>query len=336
MKISIALAVYNGTNYIEEQLASYLVQTKLPDELVVVDDCSTDRTVEILKGFAKRAPFPVRILENEKNLGSTASFDRAITNCMGDLIFPSDHDDIWVPTKIERMSHEFEKSPNLGLLFVNAELIDEKSRPMNSALYSSAMMDEIENLIETGNLFGRILQENVVGGATSAFRREHQRYFTPIPRHLDLLHDGWIGLMLAATTECRFSREKFNCYRQHGSQQVGALGKKVSFEEFSRSEMYSDAIATFKKKEQDLKFILDKLQQILKLEPDNPHSRIAFTAAEMALVQLPDAIQHFSVRGKLEKNRLKRIPSILIEVFTGRYHRYSNGFRSFVRDLYYQ
>src|SRR5690606_18954379 len=86
MKISIALAVYNGTNFLDQQLASFLKQTRLPDELVVVDDCSTDATVELLEDFAKTSPFPVKVFRNESNSGSTYSFGRAIEACSGDVV----------------------------------------------------------------------------------------------------------------------------------------------------------------------------------------------------------------------------------------------------------
>ena len=57
MQISIAMATYNGAKYLQEQLDSFLHQTRLPDELVVCDDGSTDATLEILKAFRQQAPF---------------------------------------------------------------------------------------------------------------------------------------------------------------------------------------------------------------------------------------------------------------------------------------
>ena len=62
MKISIAMATYNGSKYIREQLNSFLGQTLLPDELIVTDDCSSDDTEEIVRDFARLAPFEVFFL----------------------------------------------------------------------------------------------------------------------------------------------------------------------------------------------------------------------------------------------------------------------------------
>ena len=66
MKISIAMATYNGERFIREQLNSLAAQTRLPDELVVVDDGSVDRTLEILEQFKRKAAFAVRIFRNER------------------------------------------------------------------------------------------------------------------------------------------------------------------------------------------------------------------------------------------------------------------------------
>src|ERR1700730_3732237 len=80
-KISVALCTYNGERFLGRQLASMQQQTRLPDELVVCDDCSTDSTIGILNEFATSAGFPVRIIRNEQNLGFVANFEQAIRLC---------------------------------------------------------------------------------------------------------------------------------------------------------------------------------------------------------------------------------------------------------------
>ena len=99
MKASIALATYNGERYLQEQLNSFLHQTRLPDEIIACDDCSTDRTMDILESFAISALFAVYIYRNAINLGYTKNFERAISLCSGDVIFLSDQDDVWFPKR---------------------------------------------------------------------------------------------------------------------------------------------------------------------------------------------------------------------------------------------
>ncbi|MFT5276204.1 MAG: glycosyltransferase involved in cell wall biosynthesis, partial [Saprospiraceae bacterium] len=125
MKISIALTTYNGAAYLQAQLNSYLVQERLPDELVVCDDVSTDETVTILEAFKKTAPFQVRVIINELNLGFTKNFEKALLNCSGDLVFLSDQDDVWYPEKILVVVKAFLQNPDKYLLIHDGDLVDE-------------------------------------------------------------------------------------------------------------------------------------------------------------------------------------------------------------------
>ena len=89
-RLSIALCTYNGAQFLPAQLESMAAQTRLPDELVVCDDQSTDGSVEIIKSFAHHAPFAIRLEINAKNLGSTKNFEKAIGLCRGEIIGLSD------------------------------------------------------------------------------------------------------------------------------------------------------------------------------------------------------------------------------------------------------
>src|SRR5437879_2607475 len=102
LKLSVAMAVRNGERFLPDQLASVLRQTLLPNEFVVCDDASSDRTPEILTRFAQAAPFPVRIYRNEVRLGADDATMRAAHRCEGSVIAICNHDDVWLETKLER------------------------------------------------------------------------------------------------------------------------------------------------------------------------------------------------------------------------------------------
>src|ERR1700678_75351 len=127
-RISVALCTYNGERFLSQQLASVQQQTRLPDEVVVCDDQSTDGTVEMVRAFAASVSFPVRIFENERNLGFAANFERAIGLCEGNLIALSDQDDIWYPVRLERSEQEFTAHPEAGLVFSDADVIDDSNQ----------------------------------------------------------------------------------------------------------------------------------------------------------------------------------------------------------------
>lgn len=333
MKISIALAVYNGTNYLGEQLESYIRQTRRPDELVAVDDCSTDHTVKMLEDFAASAPFPVRILVNEKNSGSTVGFDRAISNCTGDVVFLSDHDDVWAPDKLERMSLEFIGSPELGLLQANAEVVDENLNPLGWLVFDKSFPADKREKARQGRLFEVMLDRNVVGGATCAFRTKYREFFSPMPERIGRLHDGWIGLIISAMAKTDFLTEPLMKYRQHSGQQVGTADGSRGPQVFDRKKMTLAAQRDYEAKIDNIQFVIETLAAIYEKEAQNTHLPTAIATAKAELKRCRQALEHFRVRGELKSARPMRIPTVLVETLTGRYHRFSKGFKSVARDL---
>jgi cellulose synthase/poly-beta-1,6-N-acetylglucosamine synthase-like glycosyltransferase len=83
LRISVAMCTYNGEEYLQEQLDSILAQERLPEEVVVCDDDSSDSTRDILASFAASAPFRVRTEHNLPRMGSTSNFEKAVRLCTG-------------------------------------------------------------------------------------------------------------------------------------------------------------------------------------------------------------------------------------------------------------
>lgn len=88
MRISIAMATFNGENFVNLQLKSIIMQTLKPDEIVIVDDCSSDSTIDIINNFKKEySTIDWVIIKNKENLGWKKNFQKAILATTGDLIF---------------------------------------------------------------------------------------------------------------------------------------------------------------------------------------------------------------------------------------------------------
>lgn len=220
LSISVAMCTYNGSAFLSEQLASIAAQTRLPDEVVVCDDGSTDSTPDIVADFARTVPFPVRWIRNEVNLGSTKNFEKAIGLCAGDLIALSDQDDIWMPEKLARQAELFERDPALGGVFSDAELVDDKSQPVGTRLWVGFRFPpHQQKKFREGGAVDVLLKWNVVTGATLMIRASLRAIYTPIPACWH--HDGWIAWMAVLYSKLDFIEEPLIRYRIHASQQVG-------------------------------------------------------------------------------------------------------------------
>lgn len=125
MRISIAMTTYNGADYLLEQLESLRTQSLMADEVIIVDDCSTDNTVELLNMYIQKYHLDHWVLiKNSSNIGWRKNFRKALQETTGDVVFLCDQDDIWNKDKISLMVKEFHKSPSIELLASNYEILD--------------------------------------------------------------------------------------------------------------------------------------------------------------------------------------------------------------------
>lgn len=122
MKLSIVLSTYNGEAYITEQLDSILNQTRKADEVLVFDDCSTDNTPQIIEQFISKHNLTTwKFVVNRENKGWRRNFMEGIWSASGDLVFPCDQDDIWMPQKLEQMEQIMADNPQIMVLTSNYE-----------------------------------------------------------------------------------------------------------------------------------------------------------------------------------------------------------------------
>ncbi len=120
--ISVVMATYNGTAYLEEQLISIMNQSLKPSEVIICDDASTDDTVLTVKKFISDHDLEGwSVIENSENKGWRENFRTLFTLAKGDIIFPSDQDDIWDEKKIETMVKVMEERDCIEVLSCNYE-----------------------------------------------------------------------------------------------------------------------------------------------------------------------------------------------------------------------
>ena len=112
--ISAIVPNYNHAQYLPRSLGALLNQPLLPCEIIVVDDCSTDNSLEILNEFARRYPI-IRVLPNEKNMGCNASMNRAMEQARGDYVLFTSADDEVRPGVFEHATRLLRAHPEAGL-----------------------------------------------------------------------------------------------------------------------------------------------------------------------------------------------------------------------------
>ncbi|HEX2032407.1 MAG TPA: glycosyltransferase family 2 protein [Actinomycetota bacterium] len=334
MRISVAMCTFNGAAYLGAQLETIAGQTRLPDELVVSDDRSTDDSVEVVEKFAAEAPFPVDVTVVDRHLGSTRNYERVIQRCSGDLIVLCDQDDVWLPQKLERIEHEFARADRVGLAFSDAYLMNADGQPTGRRLWDIAGFNASQRVRMRRDPLGVLLGRSIVSGCTLAFRSRYRPLLVPFPPEraaprMRLIHDRWISLVLAAASEVAVVDEPLVGYRIHRRQQVGIPRLQVRM-------VVPQSVLRFRQVAVPHPLMLERLEATLgHLETvrDRLVSAPGAEARGAAVARLDDAIAHTRTRAALPAGRTGRVPGVLRELTSGRYHRYSLGFASAVADL---
>jgi glycosyltransferase involved in cell wall biosynthesis len=327
VKISVAICTYNGAEFLPAQWESILAQSRQPDEIVICDDGSTDETHAQLQQFVAESPIPVQFRINERNLGSVKNFEQAITLCTGEVIVLSDQDDVWRGDKLQLIEQAFGNTTSAGLVFSDAEIVDEQLTPLNRSMWDEVGFDSHKRkLVSLGRALEVLITGWTVTGATMAFRSGFMKLSLPVPDGIAMIHDGWIALTIAAVADVVMIEEPLIKYRQHGRQQIGApMRAKARAQESGRMHSFETAFHRRNSSTDLHKILLTLAERLLK------HGSSYDTRNALSFVG--NYANHLNVRANLPQNRLTRLSRILRELLTRRYHEYANGFKSAAKDL---
>lgn len=119
--ISVVIPCYNGEAFLGQALESVRAQTREPQEILVIDDGSTDRTADVARSFDE-----VRLLENSVNMGPSVTRNRALIEARGDTVAFLDADDVWLPYHLETVVGLLEKHQGVGVAFSAVEFFGER------------------------------------------------------------------------------------------------------------------------------------------------------------------------------------------------------------------
>jgi len=315
------MATYNGAQYIQEQLQSFLNQIHQPDELIVTDDCSTDQTEGIVREFAKTAPFTVEFHRNEKNLGYCGNFNAGLMKSTGDLVFLSDQDDVWFPEKIQHMLKVVDRNPQAMIVMNDAALTD--------CDLNEVGLTKIGQMLSAG--FG---MESFVMGCCCAVRREFLELVLPIPDGYRS-HDNWLVAIANGLNVRAIEFLVLQYYRRHGSNEspfianrttkVTRLNRQI---ESLRRAWRADSPEIARMYINQCRIFASGLQNIVANAPSHyRHDLIKLIG--QSNTKADGLEKRAAIRNK---TLFPRVSSAVRFLFSGGYTA-QNGLKSFVRDL---
>jgi glycosyltransferase involved in cell wall biosynthesis len=203
MKISVSMATYNGEKYIYAQLESILKQLSENDEVVISDDSSADKTVDIIKSFNDKR---IRLLKHIQARNPIYNFENSLKHARGDIIVLSDQDNIWFENRINIIrKHFYRKERKINTLILDGFIVDE-----NENVLSNSLLEEIR--YRKGIM--RNILRNTYMGCTMAFPRDLLKVALPFPKNLPM-HDIWLGILSEIYGEVDLSEEKTLKFRIH-------------------------------------------------------------------------------------------------------------------------
>lgn len=203
MNVSVAMATYNGENFLKQQIDSILIQLGEEDELIISDDHSSDQTIAIVENYIINDP-RVKLFFNSGK-GVTSNFDNAIKKTSKDIIFLCDQDDIWKSNKVAIIKEYYQNNPEILMIMSDITVVDNDLNPTIDSFYEfrGSRTGVLKNIIKNSYI-----------GCAMSFRKELKKQILPIPKNVPM-HDMWIGLVADSSKSALLIPEKLIYYRRH-------------------------------------------------------------------------------------------------------------------------
>ena len=308
--ISVALASYNGSKYIEAQIDSILTQTLPPFEIVISDDCSSDNTIEIIQKYCDQNSL-IKLLPTKSRLGVVKNFENAFRNCSGNYIAFSDQDDIWLPEKLEKsyillqkMEQEF-GSTTPCLVFTDLQVVDDSLNQISPSYIQS------NKLAPQNTSLSNLLVENVCTGCTILFNRSLADLISIFPPNI-VMHDMFVAMVASSFGKISCLNESTIMYRQHQNNVMGL--SKNGFQKIINNTLG----VLFNKNKKEL-FLEKEIQQAFAFY-EIYHERLPKEVNEMLLgfisLKLKSKISRieFLIRNNVIKGNALRNLNLLLKV----------------------
>lgn len=238
LTVGVVLAAFNGQAYIQDQINSILDQSRQPDQVVIVDDGSTDQTPQILEKLKSRHP-NIEVYRNKTNCGWIENFEKGIALCTTDCIALSDQDDIWRRDKLEICVNAITRSDGgAGICYHNANLMydDGTALPIDFSQANAKPFplssDEAKSFITD--------TQSPVPGFLMVFTRELKEIALPFPGKRFCAHDWWISALSFFLFDPVYIDEPLVSHRVHSGQTIGDVAGRLKHTPYKLRKRWFD------------------------------------------------------------------------------------------------
>lgn len=208
--ISIVMATYNGEKYLCEQIDSILNQSVQDFELIIGDDCSSDKTLDILKTYTSKDK-RIKLVINKQNLGFKKNFEKLLSLTTGEYIAFSDQDDIWTKDHLEKLLNNI---TSYDLVCSDASLINSDGVALNLSMKNVLRIKKFYQ--DSYAIKTYLLHKNFVQGSTCMITRAFLNCSLPIPESFKY-HDYWFALCAGFSNGIKYIDDSLLLYRQHST-----------------------------------------------------------------------------------------------------------------------
>jgi glycosyltransferase involved in cell wall biosynthesis len=230
MSVDIVLATYNGDRFLDAQIQSILTQDYPDWRLLIRDDGSCDRTIEIIQDYLQKEPNRLQRIDrgSSQNLGVIQNFNYLLTNTTSDYIFLCDQDDVWQSNKLskslavmQQLEQQWGQETPI-LVFSDLTVVTDQMKVICPSFWQAHNLDPHRSALQN------LLLRNMITGCTVMINQVLKNCALPIPNNA-FMHDWWLGLVAASCGKIGYLSQPTVLYRQHENNQVGAQGLTQQF-----------------------------------------------------------------------------------------------------------
>lgn len=212
--VSLLVVTYNHSQWVEETLNSFLQQTYDNIQLIIIDDCSTDNTVDIIEAWVSKHSAPCTFIAHKTNQGVCKTYNEGVKLCEGKYYSSVSGDDLLVPTKTEKQVEFFEQQDaTVGMIYSDGEMFFEDNPLRKESFIKYHRKDNIK---PSGHIYEELLHRNYIPGMSSLVRKDVYDELGGFDENL-IFEDYDFYLRIAQKYSINYLEGSFINYRMHES-----------------------------------------------------------------------------------------------------------------------